>query len=243
MQLFKLLKVLVLGGLTLTPLQGEASQQQPQQQQQQQRPVAAAKRAPRPKQSRTQRTAHLANMNLFLAPERSADLPLLSPFLLHDPPARAPQSRHRPIFTMEGILLGDYYLVPNLILVTDNRYDDANTRERALRDEMNYQDARRHGEMHEDPLTQLLRKRVLRLGGDPGFRVALVIHHFLQGALQPPVKSVDLVLRPDGQAYSAPAAGAVTPPGLLATMGINGYGVDKSSGNNPSSGFSSPGAK
>ena len=239
MQLLKLLKVLVLGGLTLTPLQGEAS---PLSQPQSQRPVAAAKRAPRPKQNRTQRTQRPVNMNLFLAAERSADLPLLSPFLLHDPPPRVPQSRHRPVFTMEGILLGDYYLVPNLILATDNRYDDANTRERALRDEMNYQDARKHGEMHEDPLTQLLRKRVLRLGGDPGFRVALVIHHFLQGALQPPVKSVDLVLRPDGQAYSAPA-GVTAPPGLLANMGISGYGADKPTGINLGSGFSSPGAK
>ena len=242
MQLLKLLKVLVLGGLTFTTLQGEASPL-PQPQPQPQRPVTAAKRAPRSKQSRTQRTAPPANMNLFLAAERSADLPLLSPFLLHDPPPRAPQSRRRPVFTMEGILLGDYYLVPNLILVTDNRYDDANTRERALRDEMNYQDARRHGDVHEDPLTQLLRKRVLRLGGDPGFRVALLVHHFLQGALQPPVKSVDLVLRPDGQAYGAPLAGVNTPPGLLATMGIGRYGLDKSSGNNQSSGFSSPGAK
>lgn len=241
MQLFKLLKVLVLGGLTLTPLLGEASPLPPPPPQ---RPSAAAKRAPRPKQSRTPRTTRLANMNLFQAAERSADLPLLSPFLLHDPPARAPQSRHRPIFTMEGILIGDYYLVPNLILVTDNRYDDANTRERALRDELNYQDARRRGEVHEDPLTQLLRKRVLRLGGDPGFRVALVIHHFLQGALQPPIKSVDLVLRPDGQAYSAPLTGVNPPPGLLLTpMGMTWYGVDKSPGNNQSSGFSSPGAK
>lgn len=242
MQLLKLLKVLVLGGLTLTPLLGEASPLPPPQPAPA-RPAAAAKRAPRPKQSRTQRTAHLANMNLFLPAERSADLPLLSPFLLHDPPARAPQSRHRPIFTMEGILLGDYYLVPNLILATDNRYDDANTRERVLREEMAYQDARRHGEIHEDPLTQLLRKRVQRLGGDPGFRVALVVHHFLQGALQPPVKSVDLVLRPDGHAYNAATAGAITPPSFLATMGMNGYGVDKSAGSNRGSGFPSPGAK
>ena len=43
------------------------------------------------------------------------------------------------------------------------------------------------------------RQRVLRLGGDPGFRVALVIHHFLQGAL------------PKRVSFDAPAAPATVP--------------------------------
>lgn len=243
MQLYKLLKVLALGGLTLTPLRAEAAPQNPQ-------PAGtAAKRPPRPKQkpARAQQTARLAQVDLFKTPERSATWPLLSPTLLREPPPAAAPSRRRPILTMEGILLGDYYLVPNLILVTDNRYDDANTRERALREELNYQDARRHGDVHEDPLTQLLRKRVFRLGGDPGFRIALVVQHFLQGALQPPVRSLEMVLRPDGLAYNptvaSSASGLGTSAGMFSFLGISRQSADKRLGSNRSPSFSSSGEK
>lgn len=205
------------------------------------RPVAA-KRSQRPKPTRSGQ--RLGNLNLFMTPAQTPDLPLLSSRLFfRDPPTRIQPNRRRPIFTMEGILLGDYYLVPNLILATDNRYDDANTRERALRDELNAQEAHRRGEVNEDPLTQLLRKRVQRLGGDPGFRVGLVIHHLLQGALQPPTKSVELVLRTEGQAYRPAPTGTPGVPGPTAALRSLGSASRNDSavrfGSLPSTGFAS----
>lgn len=204
----------------------------------------ASTRAPARSLSRSARLAHL---NLFMLPTQGITLPLVSPWMLRDPPARTPPSRRRPIFTMEGILIGDYYLVPNLVFGTDNRYDDANTRERVLRDELNFQDARRRGELREDPLTQLLRKRVRRLGGDPGFKVALVIRHLLQGTLQPPNKSVELIVRPDGRAPGAPAAPpaavAAAPASPLPIVSPKRYEGGNQVGSTGTSGFPGSAAK
>lgn len=152
---------------------------------------------PNPKPSRP------ANLNL--PPERSAAGPLLLPWFFRDQGTAAAPARHRPLVTLEGILIGDYYLVPNLLFGTDNRYDDVNTRERALRDDLNYMESRRHGEIHIDPLSQLLRKHAQRFN-DPGFQVAMVIHHLLQGALQPPVRSVEQVMRLDVTSKGAASA-------------------------------------
>jgi hypothetical protein len=134
--------------------------------------------------------------NLNLPPAPSASGTLLLPWFLREKERAAPPAQRRPLVTLEGILVGDYYLVPNLLFGTDNRYDDVNTRERALRDDLNYMESRRHGEIHIDPLNQLLRKHAQRFN-DPGFQVAMVIHHLLQGALQPPVRSVEQVMRLD----------------------------------------------
>lgn len=56
-----------------------------------------------------------------------------------------------------GLLIGDYQLQPRLVLGTDNRLDDVNIRERVLRDEMDYMEARRRGELKVDPITVWLR--------------------------------------------------------------------------------------
>lgn len=166
--------------------------------------------------------------NLLRTPAHSAAGPLLLPWFFHErssPAAAAPP--RGPVMTMQGLLIGDYYVIPNLLFGTDNRYDDVNTRERALRDDLNYLDARLHGEIHIDPLTQLLRKHVQRFN-DPGFQVAMVIHHLLQGALQPPNRSLEQVMRlntasgspePAAQALlvaPAPEPGASPPPAPLA---------------------------
>lgn len=144
--------------------------------------IKAAPKPPRPRP------------NLLVTPVGSTAGPLLLPWFFRDNATAAPPSRRRPIMTLEGLLIGDYYLIPNLLFATDSRYDDVNTRERALRDDLNYLDARLHGEIHIDPLTQLLRKQVQRFN-DPGFQVAMVIHHLLQGALQPPTRSLEQVMR------------------------------------------------
>lgn len=242
MRAARFLSALLLSGLLLSAtgrLEGE-----PPKSSHAARSGAAAKRGPRVNSPAW--PAKRSNLNLFALPTQTFTLPRFSPWLLRDPSIKPPPSRRRPIFTLEGILLGDYYLVPNLALGTDNRYDDANTRERALRDEMNYQEARRRGELREDPLTQLLRKRVPRLGGDPGFKVALVIRHLLQGALPTPTKSVDLTQRPDGQA-PAPAAAQTTvaspSASPLSIVSPKRYEGGNQAGSTGNSGFSGSAAK
>jgi hypothetical protein len=86
------------------------------------------------------------------------------------------------------------------------------------------------GEIHIDPLTQLLRKHVQRFN-DPGFQVAMVIHHLLQGALQPPTRSLEQVMRHNiTSGSSAPAAQALmvapaaecgeTPPPVASVLDV-----------------------
>lgn len=147
--------------------------------------------------------------NLLKTSARSASGPLLLPWFFHERPTPAAPSPRGPVMTMQGLLIGDYYVIPNLLFGTDNRYDDVNIRERALRDDLNYLDARLRGEIHIDPLTLLLRKHVQRFN-DPGFQVAMVIHHLLQGALQPPNRSLDQVTRLNAVSGSSePAAQAL----------------------------------
>lgn len=157
------------------------------------------------------------NLNLVMPLPRSLALPLSRPLIwswsVRAHPRPPAPVRHRPVLTMEGILIGDYYLIPNLLFATDNRYDDVNIRERALRDDLNYQQSRLHGEIHIDPLTQLLRKHPQRLS-DPGFQVVELIHRLLHGALPPPIRSVEQVLRLDvaSQGPASAAQGLLVPP-------------------------------
>jgi hypothetical protein len=68
-------------------------------------------------------------------------------------------SRFRRNFS-QGLLIGDYRIIPNLVLSTDNRYDNASSREYALRQELNWLDARQHGDIpFMDPLSVLLENR------------------------------------------------------------------------------------
>ena len=72
--------------------------------------------------------------NLLRTPARSASGPLLLPWFFPERSSPAAPPPRGPVLTMQGLLIGDYYVIPNLLFGTDNRYDDVNTRERALRD-------------------------------------------------------------------------------------------------------------
>ncbi len=223
MRTAKILLAVALGSLTLLAHPRDAAGSGPEHPQTTLtgKRTARLKTAPKPPRSRP---------NLLAPPARSASGPLLLPWFFHDRATPAKPGRRRPILTMQGVLVGDYYLIPNLLFGTDNRYDDVNTRERALRDDLNYLDARLRGEIHIDPLTLLLRKHVQRFN-DPGFQVAMVIHHLLQGALQPPTRSLEQVMRHNTASGSpAPAAQALmvapaaergeTPPPVASVLDV-----------------------
>jgi len=102
-----------------------------------------------------------------------------------------------------GLLIGDYQIQPRLVLGTDNRLDDANIRERALRDDLDAMEARKRGEIKEDPITFWLRTRGQNglPGVDPGFQVAYAIQNVLRGSVKlPPM----LEYAPPGRTYSPP---------------------------------------
>jgi hypothetical protein len=69
-----------------------------------------------------------------------------------------PRKQRKAYLDSQGIVVGDFRIQPMLAFSTDTRYDDANTRERALRDEMDELAARQRGERHADPLSFLFRK-------------------------------------------------------------------------------------
>lgn len=93
-----------------------------------------------------------------------------------------PPTRPRPRVDWEGLVIGDYHIQPTITLGTDNRYDDANTRERAVRRELDELAMRRDGEVHRDPLTTLILERVRpeQLRTDPGFQLATTINTILK---------------------------------------------------------------
>lgn len=101
---------------------------------------------------------------------------------------RTEQPKRQRYIDFEGIILGDFHLAPNLVLATDSRYDDINTRERMLRNELDTLEARRRGELKEDPLSLLLRQHSQRCfaRSDPGFRFIFTLHQLLQGGLHMP---------------------------------------------------------
>lgn len=101
---------------------------------------------------------------------------------------RTKQPKRQRYIDFEGIILGDFHLAPNLVLATDGRYDDINTRERMLRSELDTLEARRRGEIKEDPLSLLLRQHSQRCfaRSDPGFRFIFTLHQLLQGGLYMP---------------------------------------------------------
>ena len=94
----------------------------------------------------------------------------------------------RVVLTPSGLRVGDYMLVPTLVLSTDNRYDDVNLRERMLRDQLDEMASHQHGEVHEDPISQLLKRQDAAALNqkDPGIRLVLSIHQILQGSLHIP---------------------------------------------------------
>jgi len=123
---------------------------------------------------------------------------------------RKPEPRRnpwRPRIDSEGLVLGDFHIVPRLVLSTDTRYDDVNTRERVLREELDALEAWKRGEVHVDPLTALLQNRS-REGmqrGDPGYGLASTIHQVLQGALRVP-NLLRQVPHPSLGAWNQPSA-------------------------------------
>lgn len=158
--------------------------------------VIAARPAPiKGRRSARERPANVSltpyRMQLLLAPPTSLSFPLLAEMDLckrgkPDPEPARPRPRAR--VDAEGIVIGDFHISPRLVLGTDNRYDDVNTRERAMRDERDYIDAKARGEIVDDPVTAMLRNRSKGcfLWSDPGFRMVLTMHQILQGGLRVP---------------------------------------------------------
>jgi hypothetical protein len=87
-----------------------------------------------------------------------------------------------------GVLIGDYQIFPRLTFSTDNRLDDVNTRERALRDDMDAIEARRRGEIRQDPVSIWLRTRGHSAlpGIEPCFQAAFTIQNILLRGIRLP---------------------------------------------------------
>jgi len=101
---------------------------------------------------------------------------------------RAAAGQYHPYVEVSGIglLIGDYQIQPRLVLGTDNRLDDVNVRERALRDEMDALEAKKRGEIKEDAITLWLRTRGRSglTGIDPGFQVAYALQRVLRSSIR-----------------------------------------------------------
>ncbi len=106
--------------------------------------------------------------------------------------ADVPRRPGKVYVTTEGLAVGDYFLSPRVVFGTDNRYDDANIRERAMREDMDALQARQRGELREDPLSQLIRHRQQGAlnPSEPGFRLASTVHELLQLTLHMPINSL-----------------------------------------------------
>ena len=95
-----------------------------------------------------------------------------------------PRPKRGPYLDMEGLVILDMHVQPNIMFMTDTRYDNSSTRERAQRDEIDWLAARKNGECHqgEDPLNKLLRAReeARKFKYDPGFAVAVSANKQLQ---------------------------------------------------------------
>lgn len=136
----------------------------------------------------------------LLSPPPESVQPALSPIAELPPPSSLPveyaYQKSRPHVTGEGLVLGDFVLSPRIYFSTDNRYDDANVRERAMREDIDYFfEARHRGELREDPVSAMFhnwQRDPLKLH-EPSIQLANSIHEILQSALHSPI----LTLRPD----------------------------------------------
>ena len=131
------------------------------------------------------------------APQASVTVPISPVVPKSDHPAAAPKDvtqsyymQQRPYIGVSalGLLIGDYQLQPRVYFSTDNRLDDSNTRERAMRDDLDWMESRKRGEIHEDTITRWLRTRGQggMPGTDPGYQVAYAIQRVLQGSIRLP---------------------------------------------------------
>lgn len=136
----------------------------------------------------------------LLSPPPESVQPPLPPVTELPPPSPLPVEyayhKTRPHVTGEGLVLGDFVLSPRVYFSTDNRYDDANVRERAMREDIDYFfEARRRGELREDPVSAMFhnwQRDPMNLH-EPSMHIANSIHEILQSALHSPI----LTLRPD----------------------------------------------
>lgn len=136
----------------------------------------------------------------LLSPPEESIRPALAP-LGNDLPPPSPlpveyaYQKTKPHVTAEGLIIGNYVLSPRIYFSTDNRYDDANVRERALREDIEVFEARRRGELREDPISKMFhdwQRDPLNIT-EPSFQLMGSIHALLQSALHTPI----LTLRPD----------------------------------------------
>ncbi len=98
-------------------------------------------------------------------------------------PAResAAPAKKGPYLDIEGLVVGDLHVQPNLLFNTDTRYDNSTTRERAQRDDQDFMAARQHGDATRgpDPVGELIRTKILNPPtvnpNDPGYEVAVAV--------------------------------------------------------------------
>ncbi len=159
--------------------------------------IEHSKRAPSPKQ-KLKRPIQL-DLKAIVMPE-----PISTVAVLATPRAHTPPAKKGPYIDIEGLVVGDLHVQPNLLFNTDTRYDNSSTRERAQRDDQDFMSARQHGDSTRgpDPVGELIKTKLLApanspLSNDPGFEVATSVRDQLN------------VLPPKLVMASAPAA---TPP-------------------------------
>ena len=132
------------------------------------------------------------------------------------PPPPGPQStpvNKKPHVDMEGLVLGDVHVQPNLILSTDTRYDNSTTRELGQRADLDFLAARRHGDRVNapNPVDDLIRastKPPATPGSpgsnDPGYEVAVAVREQIN--VMPPTPATAPAAPPPAAAAPVPAS-------------------------------------
>jgi len=89
---------------------------------------------------------------------------------------------------LEGLVVGDMHVQPNIMFATDGRYDNSSTKEQAQRDEIDWISARQHGECRgQDPISKMLnvQEPVIPGHNDPGFAIATDVRRKLEASPLP----------------------------------------------------------